>query len=140
MDLMIGMSALSQALGIAKQLKEFEKQFDSAEFKLKIAELYSALADAKINLADAKGALDSKDTEIKTLKQNFRLRSEGVRHNGMLYDKTESGNPAGLPYCPRCEEVDGIRIKLAYDEGMRGNEICPQCKAKYRHVQVFHHD
>jgi hypothetical protein len=60
MDIMVGFSAVSQALNIAKQLKEFEKQFDSAEFKLKIAELYSTLADAKIGLVDAKETIDAK--------------------------------------------------------------------------------
>jgi hypothetical protein len=138
MDLMVGFSAVSQALNIAKQLKEFEKQFDSAEFKLKLADLYSTLADAKIALADAKELIDAKDAEITALKKNFQLRSEGVRHNGLLYDKSPSGDPAGHPYCPRCEEIDGVRIKLTYDEGARGNEICPECKAKYRHVTAFH--
>ena len=65
---MAGISAVSQALDIAKKLKEFEKQFNDAEFKLQIAELYSALADAKISLADAQSVLSAKDEEIKKLR------------------------------------------------------------------------
>jgi hypothetical protein len=41
------------------------------------------------------------------------------------------------PYCTRCEQIDGVMIKVTYDEGMRGNAICPQCETKYRHVQVY---
>jgi uncharacterized Zn-finger protein len=78
-----------------------------------------------------------KDAEIARLKANFQLRSEGIRVKGLLYDMTGDGKPNGHPYCPRCEEIDGVRMKLAYDTGERGNAICPQCKTKYRHVTVY---
>ena len=76
MDIMTGISALSQALNIAKQLKEFEREFKDAEFKLKIADLYSSLADAKIALADAKIELDAKEAEIERLKRTHRRLEE----------------------------------------------------------------
>jgi len=65
MDIMTGISAVAQALNIVKSLREVEKGFDAAEFKLKIAELNSTLADAK--LADAKTEIDSKQAEIAAL-------------------------------------------------------------------------
>ena len=39
MDMVTGIAPY-QALNIAKQLKEFEREFKDAEFKLKIADLY----------------------------------------------------------------------------------------------------
>ena len=38
MDIMTGISALAQAMNIVKGLREIEKGFDEAEFKLKIAD------------------------------------------------------------------------------------------------------
>jgi hypothetical protein len=137
MDVMVGISAVSQALNVAKQLKEFEKQFNSAEFKLKIAELYSSLADAKMSLADAKETIDAKTAEIAKLKLNFQRRSDDVRVRDFLYEKAESGHPTGWPFCPRCDEIDGVRIKLAQNDGMRGNVVCPECKAKFIHVTHY---
>jgi hypothetical protein len=51
MDIMTGLSAVAQALNVANWLRGIEKEFDAAEFKIKIADLYSALADAKVALA-----------------------------------------------------------------------------------------
>jgi hypothetical protein len=43
MDIMTGIRAITQALNVVKSFREIEKGFDAAEFKLKIAELNSAL-------------------------------------------------------------------------------------------------
>jgi hypothetical protein len=61
---MTGLSAVTQALNVVNWLRGIEKGYDAAEFKLKIADLYSALADAKLALADAKSEMDSKQAEI----------------------------------------------------------------------------
>jgi len=37
MDIMTGLSAVAQALNVVRSLREIEKGFDAAEFKLKIA-------------------------------------------------------------------------------------------------------
>jgi hypothetical protein len=64
------------------------------------------------------------------------LSGDCIREGNFLCEKKADGSPWGQPFCPRCEQIDGVMIKLAYDEGQRGNAICPQCKAKYRHVVV----
>ena len=83
MDVMTGLAAASQALGIAKDLKELDASIGKAEFKLKIAELTEALADTKVALSEAKMSLAEKDTAISNLEaeivelNHYRLASVG---------------------------------------------------------------
>lgn len=67
MDLMTGLATVQQAIGIAKELRDLEKNLDSATYKAQIAELYSSLADVKMALTDAQTALHDKDRQIREL-------------------------------------------------------------------------
>jgi hypothetical protein len=138
MDFMTIIATATKSLEMVKALKDIDKQIGEAELKARAADLLSNLADLKVALVEAKEEAALKDSEIAKLKKAFQLRNDGVRHNSFLYDKGSDGQPVGQPYCTRCEQIDGVMIKLTYDDGMRGNAICPQCKAKYRHVQVYH--
>jgi hypothetical protein len=137
MDFMTIIATTTKSLEMVKALKDIDKQIGEAELKAKAAELLSNLADLKIALVEAKEEATTKEAEIITLKKSFQLRADCVRHYNFLYDKSVDGKPQGQPYCTRCEQIDGVMIKVTYDEGMRGNAICPQCKTKYRHVQVY---
>jgi hypothetical protein len=64
MDLIQGLAAASAAIGIAKDLREIDRSVDEASYKLKIAELISALADTKIALADAKEKIMPIEAEL----------------------------------------------------------------------------
>jgi hypothetical protein len=78
----------------------------------------------RVVLVEAKEEATLKDAEIAKLKKAFQLRNDGVRHNNFLYDKGSDGQPVGQPYCIRREQIDGVMIKLTYDDGiMRGNAI-----------------
>jgi hypothetical protein len=44
-EIIMALTAVSQTIGIAKDLREMDKEVDRAEFKLKIADLATALAD-----------------------------------------------------------------------------------------------
>lgn len=129
MDLMTGLSAVSQALGIAKKLKEFEDEFKNAEFKLQIAELYSSLADVKIALADAKIAIQDRDEEIASLKAKADNRLKTVSYKGYNFGIDADGKPIGRPYCPKCEQVSGLQIQISH--AMDRHDMCPSCKAIY---------
>jgi hypothetical protein len=86
----------------------------------------------------ARDEIVAKNNKIDRLKAAFELKGENtVRRRDYLYDTNSEGNPVGHPYCPRCEQVDGRMIKIVRDEGALGSEICPQCKSKYKHVEVF---
>jgi hypothetical protein len=137
MDIIGALGLATKSLELAKAIKDIDKKLGEAELKAKAAELLSNLADVKVALVETRDELEQKDREIARLKAAFQLKAEGVRRTNFLYDKAPDGQPKGQPYCPRCEQIDGVMIKLTYDEGMRGNAICPHCKSKYRHVQVF---
>lgn len=64
MDLLSGLSAASTAIGIAKDLREIDRSVDEAGFKLKLAELTSALADTKLALTDAKEIIARLESEL----------------------------------------------------------------------------
>ena len=58
MDIISGLGAASQAIGIVKAIREVDKAMDAATLKVRINELLDALVDTKNALLDAKEALD----------------------------------------------------------------------------------
>jgi hypothetical protein len=74
-----------------------------------------ALADAKISLIDARDEVDHRDKEISRLKETLRQRTEDtIVVKGMRYEKhPDTGKAVGMPYCGRCEAMDGVLIRLA---------------------------
>ena len=136
MDIMIGISAVAQALNIANWLRGIEKGFDAAEFKLKIADLYTALADAKLALADAKTEIESKQGEIEALTAQFQVRTATVEYRGYKYERSPDGKPLGYPFCSVCES-NGKMIRTTYGGGVRTEVQCPRCKAVYGSVSSF---
>jgi hypothetical protein len=83
MDIVGGLSALSQAVTLLRDLRDIDREVDEAAFKLKVAEIQNGLADAKIALADAKVALSSESDK------NLQLLRE--------LDELRNGD-----YCPKC--------------------------------------
>jgi hypothetical protein len=136
MDIMTGLSAVTQALNVANWLRGIEKEFDAAEFKLKVADLYSSLAEAKMALADAKTEMDTKQAEIEALLAQFQVRAATVENNGYKYERGPDGKPVGYAFCPVCES-NGKMIRTTYSGGNRYDVCCPRCKAIYRGVSHF---
>lgn len=79
MDIMLGLSAASQALGIAKDLKEIAKRSSDAETQLKIAELIESLANVKIALSEARGENQSLTEKIGRLERELEAATNGER-------------------------------------------------------------
>ena len=77
MDIMTGLSAVSTALQITKDLRDLDVSLSNAELKVKFAELYDSLADAKIALSDAKLKLKSRENEISELKLKINAMNNG---------------------------------------------------------------
>jgi hypothetical protein len=90
MDVAGLLSTLSAAIKFAGELNEAGKLLDHAEWKLKVADLKSTLADAKIAVVEFKDTIDAREKEIERLKTNFRLREDCVRYEPFLYAKAQT--------------------------------------------------
>jgi hypothetical protein len=140
MDWPAAFTAASQALGLAKTLVEVDRTLDHATFKMKIADLSSNVADLKLALIEAQSEAAGKDEAIAKLKEAFAFREEQtVRVRGLRYEKAPDGSgPEGMPFCDRCERVDGRLIRIAGTHTKDGyRSVCPQCKADYGREHGF---
>jgi DNA-directed RNA polymerase subunit M/transcription elongation factor TFIIS len=134
MDIVGSISAVSAALGLVKELRAIDAQFDKAELKLKIAELTEALSDAKLGLIDVAEELKAKDGLIAGLRERLEFREAKLVDTGKFrYFADEAGKATGVPICPVCEKK-GLHLVLAQDrsKGSGGvTYVCPSCKANY---------
>lgn len=136
MDLMVAISAATKAMEGVKLLRDIEKSFDESEYKIKIADILSNMADLKIAILEAKDTIAGKDEELTKLRQAFAFKFEKtVAVRGFTYEQDSKGGPQGMPFCPRCETIDGRLIRIV---GTRSKEkgggyvaMCPQCKADF---------
>lgn len=133
MDFVTAIASVNQGLEVLKVMRDIDKNFDAASYKGKIAELTVALADAKRDLVDARDEVAAMQKEVGRLKETFRLRAENtVVVRGRRYDKRPDGSPMGMPYCERCETMNGILIHVAGTRGKEGYKaVCPQCKSDF---------
>ncbi len=77
MDIMGALAVAGNAVKLAKDLRDLERDLDSASFKAKMAELYGNLADIKMALSDAKEELHEKEGEVKKLKAEIAALKAG---------------------------------------------------------------
>ncbi|MCX7286021.1 MAG: hypothetical protein NTW20_00250 [Rhodobacterales bacterium] len=76
-EIVSGLAAANQAAQLLKELREIDRSVDEAAFKLKIAEITEALADAKIALSQARVDLSEKDNEISRLMSELEISRSG---------------------------------------------------------------
>ncbi|MGO7133426.1 hypothetical protein AB9E06_21470 [Rhizobium leguminosarum] len=140
MDVVGSISAVTAALGLVRELRSIDTQFDKAELKLKITALTESLSDAKQGLIEVADQLRKKDEEIARLNALLSFRDEKLVDKGQFrYFADEAGDAKGLPICPVCERK-GNYLVLAQDRSKGAGRItyyCPGCKANYGpHVPV----
>ena len=73
-EIAAGIGAINNALGIARTLREAEKAYDAATYKLKIAELIDEMVSGKLALSEAKETISEPRT------RGSLRRSWPVRH------------------------------------------------------------
>jgi hypothetical protein len=89
---------------LAKVVKISTDAIDDAQIKLQVAELISALADAKIQATESSELIASLQQQLKS-KAQFKF-------DGSVYYKIlESGEQDG-PWCPVCKDVQGLEVRL----------------------------
>lgn len=99
-DIVTGLGAVGAAIDIAKKLKELEKQYNDAEFKLQISELMIALAETKSALAEAKQTITEKESELRALKDAKAAKMRTVSYRGYNFGIDANGKSIGRPFCP----------------------------------------
>jgi len=123
------LSGIKNATDIAQFLKGANASLDKAETKLKIAELISALADAKIAIADVKEVILGKDQRISELEQQQSIKSKMVFE--LPYYWVEDTNRKEGPYCQQCYDNDNKLIRLQCPD----NDGFWECKTCNNHYQ-----
>ncbi|KQQ46511.1 hypothetical protein ASF69_04600 [Rhizobium sp. Leaf311] len=136
MDIAGSISAVTSALGLVKELREIDAQFDKAEMKLKVAELTVALSDAKLGLVDVAQTLKQKDQEIETLKSALVRKHDTVESDGYFYRKQDDGRPIGNAFCPVCLE-DGKFVLTVQSLTSGMPYVCPKCKANFGYLASY---
>jgi len=120
--------SLKAAMDIAAYLNTTEKKWNSAELKLKIAELTDALLSAKSGILESSNLLSEKQVEIDRLNEALAFKAKLIFINGLYH---ASGQPLDNPYCPGCWESNHKAIHLhRVPRDCRSLE-CPVCRNKY---------
>lgn len=104
------LSSLKTATEIAIFIKDSGVTLDKAEVKLKLADLTSALADTRIELAEIQELLIEKDKTIRNLKAKIEIQ-DVVMYEDRCYWKVNNNKKDG-PFCQRCYDADSKLIRL----------------------------
>lgn len=137
MPIMEAIAAVGQAIEVAKGMRAVEKNFDAATYKVQIADLMTALSDARLELVAAREAASEKNAQFEELKRTLQGQESLVEvSSGFKYKMNESGQPAGLPVCPTCEQRDG-RLAFTVKDGNARSVRCPVCDARFQGIAIY---
>ncbi len=118
-------SSLKAAWEVAKAIKVATDSINDAHLKLQIAELISALADAKIEAAE-------NAEKISELRNLLKAKSELKYMEGKYFKVDESGEKDG-PFCSTCYDSTSKEIRLLNIQGSYGGDWqCRVCSGLFR--------
>lgn len=120
------LASIKTAVDIARIIKDGEKSLEQAEFKFKVAELLSALADAKMEIAAIQDTLFSKEQEILSLKASMRLQKDVVWQDPYYFLKSDELTDG--PFCQQCYDNERKLIRLITNGYANGVWVCHTCK------------
>ncbi len=118
------LGSVKTATEIAKLLKESNSSLEQAEVKLQLADLISALADAKIETAEVQNLILQKDETIKELQESFQIK-KNVKYEKPYYWLYQENKKEG-PFCQHCYDKDDrlIRLQSSNDNGYWERKVC----------------
>lgn len=122
------LTSIKTASDIARFFKDSTVTLEQAEFKLKLAELITALAEAKLEIANIQDSLIEKDHTIKTLKDLLETKTNLI-YETPYYWLNKDGVKDG-PFCQQCYDSDRKLIRLQGNEN--GTWSCRTCQSNYR--------
>lgn len=124
-------TSLKSATDIVKFLRDSNVSLEKAEFKLKLADLMEALADARMQIAEVQDALIEKDKQISALQDALESKETLMRYEDAYYEIGSNGNPNGRPLCINCWEGSHKKRHLVSVPGDRFSKVCPSCSRVY---------
>jgi hypothetical protein len=125
------LGSLKTATEIAKFIRESDVSIEKAETKLKLAELVSALADAKIEAAEVQQAILERDELIRALEAAAKLRGDLVWRQPCYFLANAQGEED--PYCQNCYDSEGKLSRLHTDG--QGHFQCRVCKQSFKTLE-----
>ena len=128
MDIMMGLSAISQTLAITKELRSIDREMDVAELKLRLSDLVGGLLEAKEALQDAKEERRNLIEQIAELKTKLTDRGKLEDENGLLFTLNDNGSRVGEPFCNHCYVNDEKMFRLIPSSWNRTTKYdCTHC-------------
>jgi len=106
----VALSSIKTAGEIAKMLKDSDLSLEQAEFKFKLAELVSSLADAKMEIAAVQESIVEKDRIIRDLKNANETHKKMVWQGSVYYQESEG--EVDEVFCPQCYDNHQKAIRL----------------------------
>ena len=123
-------TGLKVAWDVAKTLKIATDAIDDAHIKLQMAELISALADAKIEAAENAEV-------IYKLKQQIDREESLIYEKGLYFRILVDGEKDG-PFCQKCYDSEGLLMRtyegqayIATIEKWGNAHTCRKCNSVY---------
>lgn len=113
-DIMTGLSAISETIKITKELRNIDSKMDVAELKLRLSDLVDSLLSAREALQDAKENERILKVKIEELTQLLVLRGKYEDDDGCLYELDGNGKRIGVPYCNLCYVREDKLYRLKY--------------------------
>jgi len=128
-SLTTAIGGVKAALEIAKVMREMDKSISESEWKLKIADLMSTLADSQSSLAEIRLLLVDKDAEIQELKEALANKQKVLRDGDAYFEVGDSGELVGSAYCSHCYEVENVLVHITQVPIDRKMAMCPKCNS-----------
>lgn len=117
------LGSLKTATDIAKFIRTSDLSIEKAETKLKLAELVSALADAKLEAAEVQHELLARDERIRGLETAAKVHESLIWHEPCYWMNSSGG--AQEPYCQSCYDGKLQLSRLHSDnEGQFECRVC----------------
>lgn len=118
---------IKTAFDVAKMINDSAITFDKAETKLKLADLISTLAEAKIEISNIQELIIEKDKTISSLKKLLDI-NDNLKWDQPYYWIEKDGLKDG-PYCQHCWDNNKKLIRLQVNSA--GSWDCTACKNRF---------
>ncbi|NMY40539.1 hypothetical protein HBN76_04405 [Pseudomonas sp. WS 5013] len=125
------LSLIQQALDASSKLRELARKVEDAEFRMVLAELHSALADAKLESVELKTKLAAAQEVALKLQQQLDLRESAEPD---FVDGCYSFPGVEGRFCTACWDARQKKVRVhetPYDFAFAGKWTCPSCNSSW---------